>query len=61
MLLSLGDSTLPFYQGASSALTKQLKRLGANKFYDDGEADESKGQNYAVNPWLKGSHDALVK
>ena len=61
MVLSLGDSNLPFYQGASRALSKQLSRLGANKFCADGEADESKGQDYVVDPWFKGSHEALVR
>ena len=59
-LLGLGDSNYNKYQGNPRALDAALIRLGAQGFYEKGEADEATSLELVVDPWMEGAPKALV-
>ena len=60
-ILGLGDSNYSKYQGAPRYLDTTLQKLGANKFYNRGEADEATSLELVVEPWLEGVTPAIDK
>jgi methionine synthase reductase len=60
-ILGLGDSNYSKYQGAPRYLDANLGKLGAQKFYNRGEADEATSLELVVEPWLEGVWDAIDK
>lgn len=60
-ILGLGDSNYSKYQGAPRYLDTTLLKLGAQKFYYRGEADEATSLELVVEPWLEGVISAIDK
>lgn len=58
-ILGLGDSNYSKYQGAPRYLDTCLTKLGAQKFYPRGEADEATSLELVVEPWLEGVIPAI--
>lgn len=52
-ILGLGDSNYSKFQGAPRYLDTTLSKLGAQKFYYRGEADEATSLELVVEPWLE--------
>ena len=60
-ILGLGDSNYSKFQGAPRYLEATLAKLGAQKFYIRGEADEATSLELVVEPWLEGVWTAIDK
>eukprot|EP00347_Sterkiella_histriomuscorum_P000792 403374487 len=60
-ILGLGDTNYSKYQGAPRYLDEKMKQLGAQKFYERGEADEATSLELVIEPWLEGVYPAIAQ
>lgn len=60
-LLGLGDSNYDNYMGAPRLLLRRLLEMGASTFYACGEADEERGLEEFVEPWIDGLWKVLPR
>ncbi|KAF5899695.1 methionine synthase reductase, partial [Clarias magur] len=58
-LLALGDTNYTDFCNCGKTIDSRLQDLGANHFYATGLADDGKGLEVVVDPWIDGLWDAL--
>jgi sulfite reductase alpha subunit-like flavoprotein len=60
-VLGLGDSNYSKYQYIPRQLDEYFSKLGAQRFYKKGEADDAYGLEMVVEPWIEGLYKEIEK